>query len=93
MTLQFCEERFYLFPLTLCVFELVCRPEIPRSLSRRFVHMDRKVAKWPGRTLGSLLARTTLLARSYVAERAVSLAVAAVVQLLTRRADVAVALR
>jgi hypothetical protein len=89
MTLQFCEERFYLFPLTLCVFELVCRPEIPRSLSR----WDRKVAKWPGRTLGSLLARTTLLARSYVAERAVSLAVAAVVQLLTRRADVAVALR
>ena len=38
------------------------------------------------------LARTALLARFYVTERAVSLAVAAIVQLLTSRADVAVAL-
>jgi hypothetical protein len=38
-TLQFCEERFYLFPLTLCVSELLCRPEISRALSSCFVHV------------------------------------------------------
>jgi len=34
-TLQFREERFYLFPLTLRVSELLCRPEMNPDLSAK----------------------------------------------------------
>ena len=49
--------------------------------------MDRKIAKWPGRALGSLLVRTALLARPYVTEGSVSLVASAVVQLLAEVPD------
>src|SRR5258705_4422575 len=75
------------------MFELRCRPEISRSLSSGFVHVDRKIPERSSRTLGSLLARTALLARSYIAERAVPLIASAVVQLLACRAEVTVAIR
>jgi hypothetical protein len=74
------------------MLELRCRPEISRSLPSSFVHMDRKIPERSSRTLGSLLARTALLARSDIAERAVPLIAAAVVQLLACRADVTVAI-
>ena len=93
MTLQFCEERIDFLALPLRMLELICSREISRPLSCCFVHMDRRIAKWPDRTLRSQLARTALLARSSLAERAVSFAVAAVVQLLASRANIAVALR
>src|ERR1700741_791638 len=70
------------------MLELWCRPEISRSLPSSFVHMDRKIPERSSRTLGSLLARTALLARSDIAERAVPLIASAVVQLLACRADV-----
>ena len=73
--------------------ELWCRPEISRSLPSGFVHVDRKIPERSSRTLGSLLARTALLARSYIAERTVPLIASAVVQLLACRADVTVAIR
>ena len=72
MTLQFREERFYLFPLTLCVFELLCTPQISCALSSSFVHVDGKVSERPSRALRSLLARTALLARPYVAEGSIT---------------------
>src|ERR1700730_10673255 len=75
------------------MFELRCRSEISRSLSSGFVHVDSKIPERSSRALGSLLARTALLARSYIAERAVPLVASAVVQLLASRADVTVALR
>jgi hypothetical protein len=75
------------------MFELRCRPEMSRSLPSGFVHVDRKIPERSSRTLGSLLARTALLARSYVAERAIPLVASAVVQLLACRADVTVAVR
>ncbi len=92
VTLQFCEERLYLFSLTLCLFELRCTSEISRSLSSCFVHVDGKIPERSGRALGSLLARTALLAGSDVAEGAIPLVASAVIQLLASRTDVAVAL-
>ena len=81
-TLQFREERFYLFPLTLRVSELFCRPEISRALSSCFVHVDGNVSERPSRAPRSLLARTALLARPYITERSISLVASAIVQLL-----------
>src|SRR6266851_5305221 len=75
------------------MFELWCRPEISRSLPSGFVHVDRKIPERSSRTVGSLLARTALLARSDIAERAVPLIASAVVQLLACRADVTIAIR
>lgn len=93
MTLQFREERLDLFPLSLCVFELRCSPEIARSLPSCFVHVDGKIPERSGRALRSLLAWTALLTRPYIAERAVFLIASAIVQLLACRADVAGAIR
>src|ERR1700730_3249187 len=75
------------------MFELRCRPEISCSLPSGFVHVDRKIPERSASALRSLLARTALPARSYIAERAVPLVASAVVQLLACRADVAVAIR
>src|SRR3979490_166239 len=75
------------------MLELWCRPEISRSLPSGLVHMDSKIPERSSRALGSLLARTALLARSYIAERTVPLIASAVVQLLACRADVTVAIR
>jgi hypothetical protein len=93
VTLQLCKQCLDLFPLSLCVFELRCRPEIARSLPSSFVHVDSKVAKRSGRALRSLLARTALLARSDIAESPIALVTTTVVQLLACWADVAVAVR
>ena len=90
---EFREQCFDLLPLSLCLFELRCRPEISGSLPSCFVHVDGKIPERSGRALGSLLARTALLARSDIAERTIPLVAAAIVQLLACRADVAVAIR
>jgi hypothetical protein len=71
VALEFGEERLDLFPLSLCVFELLCSPEISRPLPSCFVHVDGKIPERSGRALGPLLARTALLTRSDIAERAV----------------------
>src|SRR5271155_4828426 len=91
MTLQLREQRLDLLPLSLRMLELRCCPEISRSLPSCFVHVDCKIPERSGRALGSLLARTALLARPYIAERAIPLVASAVVQLLACRADIAVA--
>ena len=93
MTLEFGEQCFDLPPLSLCLFELRCCPQISRSLPSCFVHVDGKIPERSGRAMGSLLARTALLARPDIAERAIPLVAAAIVQLLACRADVAVAIR
>jgi len=93
VALQFREERFDLFPLSLCVCELWCCPEISRTLPSCFVHVDGKIPERSARALGSLLAGTALLTRPDIAESAVPLVASAVVQLLACGADVAVAIR
>src|SRR5271163_1185706 len=90
--LQLREQRLDLLALSLRMLKLRCHPEISRSLPSCFVHVDGKIPERSSRALGSLLARTALLARSDVAERAVPLVASAVVQLLACRADVAVAI-
>jgi len=55
--------------------------------------VDGKIPERSGRALGSLLTRPALLARSDIAERTIPLVAAAIVQLLTCWADVAVAIR
>ena len=93
MTLEFGEQCFDLLPFSLCPFELRCSPQISRSLPSCFVHVDGKIPERSGRALGSLLTRTALLARSDIAERAIPLVAAAIVQLLAARAGVALAIR
>src|SRR5271166_981730 len=93
MTLQLREQCLDLLPLSLCMLELRCHPEISRSLPSCFVHVDGKIPERSGRALRSLLARTALFAGSDIAEGAVALVAAAIVQLLACWADVAVALR
>ena len=93
VTLQFCEERFDLLSLSLCLRELWCSSEISRSLSSCFVHVDCKIPERSGRTLGSLFAWAALLTSSDVAEGAIPLVTSAIVQLLACGTDEAVALR
>jgi hypothetical protein len=47
VTLQFCEERFDLLWLSLCLRELRCSSEISRSMSGCFVHVDCKIPDGP----------------------------------------------
>ena len=75
------------------MFELGCRPEISRSLPSCFVHVDGEEPKCSTGALRFQRTRATFLARSDIGERAVPLIATAVVQLLARWADVAVALR
>src|SRR5260370_24306107 len=72
------------------MFELRCRPEISRSLPSCFVHVDCKIPERSGRALGSPLARTALLASSYIAEGTIPLVASAIVQLMACSSDVAV---
>src|SRR5438105_13745243 len=75
------------------MLELRCVPEITRSLPSCFVHVDGKEPKCSSGALRFQWTRTTLLARSDIGECTVPVIAAAVVQLLARWADVAVAFR
>ena len=87
------EQRFDLLPLPLCLLELRSCPQISGSLPSCFIHVDGKVSERSRRALRPLLARAALLARSDIAECAVALVTATIVQLLACWADIAVALR
>ena len=92
VTFEFREQCLDLLSLSLCMLELRRVPEITCSLPSCFIHVDGKESERSGRALGSLLARTALLARPDISERTVPLIATTVVQLLACRADVAVAI-
>jgi hypothetical protein len=93
LILEFGEQGFHFLSLPLCLGELGRLRKLPCALSGWFVLMDDQASESRTRALRSERARATPFAGPDVGPRAIATTLAAIVQRLASRADIAIVFR
>jgi hypothetical protein len=93
LILQFREQGFHFLSLPLCLGELWCVDQLPRTLSGWFVLMDDKTPEGCTGALWPEGARAALFSRPDIVEGSIAIDSATVVEELASRTDIAIVFR